>query len=260
MSKIVKLILLLTLLLVVVVSAGESRDLDFSEQSSQAVFVFEGDELRFELLDGTHSLIIEEVVSSSSVKFDIVPFFDTENTRAWPGFVSLDTIMRVDLDKDGADDIYVALYGVDEETGEVHLVVQDRSNREDGDDDIGVVDGDAPSSDEGWNKNYILALVAIAILLILGFMYSRKGDKEEGSSSESKDDEVVDAAVVHKEEIKVEEPVVEEESVAVEEVKEAEEAMEDQAPAESFEEKGSKHMSVEEIEAAEEESSTSDRL
>lgn len=271
MGRIAKLVILMTLLLVVAVSAGESRDLDFSEQASQAVFVFESDELRFELLGGTHSLIIEEVVSASSVKFDIVPFFNTENTRAWPGFVSLDTIMRVDLDNDGVDDVNVALYGVDEETGEVHLVVQDATGREVIDDDIGVVDDDgsddAPGSDEGWDKNYILALVVIAILLLLGFMYSRKGEKDE--SGEAKSEEVVDAAVVHKEEIKVEEEkkpmdvmkkVREEKSVPVEEVKEAEEAMEDEAPAESFEAKPKGYKSVEELEAEELEDSTSDRL
>src|SRR3989338_6672306 len=59
-------------------SASESYDVDFSEVSTQAIFVYDGDEIRFSLLGGDHVIIIEDV-GSSSIKVDIWPFVDRQN-------------------------------------------------------------------------------------------------------------------------------------------------------------------------------------
>ena len=104
------------------VLAGNSYDVSFEGQNSQAIYLYEDDEVRFELLDGEHSLIVEEVTTTGA-KFDVVPFIHDEITNAWPGIVTLDTIMKVDLDKDGYNDLNVALHTVAAD-GEVHLVLQ----------------------------------------------------------------------------------------------------------------------------------------
>ena len=98
----------LLLLSLASVSAGDSFDVNFTELRSHSVFMYEGDEVRFELVDGLHSVIIEDV-GSSSIKLDFVLFIDGE-TEVTPGLVSLDSVLKVDLDRDGENDLNLALY------------------------------------------------------------------------------------------------------------------------------------------------------
>jgi len=69
------------------VFAGESTDIDFSELRTHAVFLYEGDEVRFSLLEGNHSVIIEDV-GTASIKIDVVAFLDSSrgSTPWWLGF------------------------------------------------------------------------------------------------------------------------------------------------------------------------------
>ncbi|HIH59136.1 MAG: hypothetical protein QT08_C0009G0117 [archaeon GW2011_AR17] len=150
-------------------SASESYDVDFSEVSTQAIFVYDGDEIRFSLLGGDHVIIIEDV-GSSSIKVDIGPFVDRQNILT-PGLIGLDYIMKLDLDKDGVTDLNVALYAVSAE-GEVHLVLQDvRAADQGAPEDVGLVEG----GNSGISKIGVLIIVGTLILVLVLFLVFRNG-------------------------------------------------------------------------------------
>lgn len=175
------------------VFAGESYDVDFTEVRSQAVYVYNDDEIRFQLLGGEHVIIIEDV-GTSSIKVDIGPFIDRQSVLT-PGLIGLDYIMRLDLDKDGVTDLNVALYSVSAD-GQVHLVLQDVSASEAGE----VITGDVGLVDENVSglsrKNLILIGIAVLLLGLVLFLVYRnssfkaKNDLSEETLSEKKTEEV----------------------------------------------------------------------
>jgi hypothetical protein len=166
------ILFLIFMALPTLVLAGESVDVDIQDVLTQAVYLYEGDEVRFDVLGGTHSLIIEEVsVQSAAVTLDVVPFLNEGSPDVGYGFVTLDTVNRLDLDRDGYTDVNVALYGVSED-GEVHLVIQN----------VGDVDR-APNQEPGLvvngedtkdNKNTLLVIIAVLIGIVV-FFYFFKG-------------------------------------------------------------------------------------
>lgn len=189
--------ILLVVLMSSMVCAGNSYDLSFGSGSTQAIYLQEGDEVRFELLNGEHSLIMEQV-GSTSVKVDIAPFFNTGEYSMSGGLILLDTIMKIDLDQDGVADVNVALYSVSEE-GIVHLVLQDASAES-----SDLVTGLVTEDEENSLGNYVLGIVGVVIVLLLAFLFFRdrkevKEDKEEKKEEEKKEEE-------KKEEEKKEEP------------------------------------------------------
>ncbi len=161
------------------VSAGERYTVDFTEVRSQAVYLYEDDEVRFQLLGDEHVIIIEEV-GTSSIKVDIGPFLST-NKELSPGLIGLDYIMKLDLDRDGSTDLNVALYSVSAE-GQVHLVLQDATQiDEEITGDVGVVD-----SAEGLSSK-TLALIVIGVLLlglVIFFVFRNNGFFDESASQE----------------------------------------------------------------------------
>jgi hypothetical protein len=170
MKKIVYLLVIL--LCLSLVSAGESYDLDFSGEKTKAMVMNEGDEVRFEMLGGLHSVILDRV-SESSVEFDIVPFIG-ESTNVGSGYVTLDTIAKFDLDKDGIIEMNVALYSVNSE-GQATIVFQSLADESDDDEvvDEGVVDQDMPE----W-KSTVLKVIAVCVVILVVF-YIFRGKKED---------------------------------------------------------------------------------
>jgi len=160
-------IVILLLAFVPLVAAGESTEIDFGVARTQPVYLYEGDEVRFDLLGGTHALILENT-GDGSVSLDIVPFIGDENTRVGSGYVTFDTVLKIDLDRDGSTDLNVALYSIAED-GRAHLVVQQASeatNEITG--DVGVV-----GSDESGDSTRRTALIALGVMVLLlgGFLY-----------------------------------------------------------------------------------------
>ena len=162
------------------VSASESYSVDFSEVRSQAVYLYEDDEVRFSLLDGEHVLIIEEV-GSSSVKVDIGPFID-KNTTLYPGLLGLDYIMKLDLDKDGITDLNVALYSISED-GLVHLVLQDATASDFADisGDVGLVDSIGGIE----SKTAVLLIIGVLVLVLVLFLVFRNNSLFDDTKDES---------------------------------------------------------------------------
>ena len=183
-------IFLIFLLLIPSALAGNSYDTDFSEIPTQAILLYEHDEVRFSILGGEHMIIIEDV-GKASVKLDIGAFIGN-NTELWPGLVGFDTINKIDLDKDGTDDLGVALYGIAED-GQVHLVLQDLTQKTDQE-----VTGDVPAAgklDDTFSyRNVLLALIGVLILAVVVALVFRntKGNSSDTGESEEKTVELPD--------------------------------------------------------------------
>jgi hypothetical protein len=171
------------LLLIPLVFAGQSTDIDFSFESTQAVYMEEGDEVRFELNGDTHAIYVDDI-SSSAVKFRIAPTL-SNTSRTYLAYVSLDTISKIDLEKDGVDDLNVALYAVDDE-GVATMVFQTTSDN--------VITGEVGVVDEvGSNKNTYLTVIGVVVgvlILILLFVNMGKGKEESSEVKEEPKEEV----------------------------------------------------------------------
>ena len=155
------------------VVAGESLNLDFDEGRTQAVNLYEGDEVRFELVGGTHSIILNDISRGMDiVKIRIVPFLNDEINEVWPALVTLDMTGRVDINGDGTPDLNIALYSV-EDDGKANLVFQKivESDNEITGEAIGLVELDTP---ENPNKNKILVVLGVLVLILIGLFVFRK--------------------------------------------------------------------------------------
>ena len=184
-------IAILVVLMTSLVLAGNSYDLSFDSGPTQAIYLIEGDEVRFELLGDEHSLIMEGV-GSTSVKVDFAPFLNDGDSSMFSGLLLLDTTMKLDLDKDGIADLNVALYSVSDEYV-AHIVLQDASASA-SDLVTGLVTGDENSEDSSLS-NYVLGGVGVAIVLLLAFLFFReKGEakEEKKSKAEVKEDKADD--------------------------------------------------------------------
>ena len=154
--------------------AGESYDLYFSEGSTQGFYLYEGDEVRFEL-NGDEHVIILDTVQEASVSFWIIPY-TSNNSKMGTGWVSLDTVANIDLEKDGPADIRVALYGVDGD-GMATIIVQQISGEVSDQGDVGVV-GEEDESIPGWKSTVLKVIAVVAIILIVFFIFKGKGEEK----------------------------------------------------------------------------------
>lgn len=181
MKKIVIIGLFSLLLCLAVVSAGNSTEVSFDTYKSQGVYLYEHDEVRFNLLGDEHVIIVEDV-GKSSVKLDIGAFI-SNSTKMFPGLVGMDYINKVDLDKDGITDLNIALYSIDED-GRIMLVLQDVTDEslDEITGDIGLVDSN-PDMD-GFNKNYLLIGLGVIVLGLVVFLVFRNKSNEELASTE----------------------------------------------------------------------------
>ena len=162
---------IMMLLLVPFVFAGDSTDIDLFTGSTQAVYMSEGDEVRFYLNDDLHAIYIEDI-ADTAVKFRIAPTL-SNTTQTYIAFVSLDTIVKVDLEQDGVDDLNVALYAVDDE-GIAAMVFQLIGDNEITG-DVGVV-----IDEEKSNKNIYLTVIGVVVgILVVILLFVNLGKGEE---------------------------------------------------------------------------------
>jgi hypothetical protein len=169
----IAILFMVLLLMSSFVVAGESIDLDFDDGRTQAVNLYEGDEVRFELVGGTHSVILNDISRGKDiVKIRIVPFLNDEINEIWPALITLDMTGRVDINGDGTPDLNIALYSV-EEDGRANFVFQKivESDNEITGESVGLVEPDTP---ENPNKNKILVVLGVLVLVLIGLFVFRK--------------------------------------------------------------------------------------
>jgi len=192
MKRIVIIGLLGLLLCLSIVSAGNSTEVSFDIYQTQGVYLYEHDEVRFNLLGDEHSIVIEDV-GTNSIKVDIAMFLNDNNTVTTPGLVGMDYIDKIDLDKDGITDLNIALYSIDED-GRVMLVLQDVTFGDPSDaitGNVGLVDSNPVDS---FNKNYILIGLGVIVLGLVVFLVFRNksSPSEEKPTDEPKPVEPVE--------------------------------------------------------------------
>jgi len=188
--KLLNLIGIFVLLCSCLVVAGDSYDLFFNDGSTQAFYLQEGDEVRFELNGANHVIILNNVYESS-VDFQVIPYVDN-STKVKGGWVTLDTIANIDLEMDGYADLTLALYSISSE-GIVTLVFQEFGVLDDVTGmDVGEFVEDTEEELPGW-KVTLLKVIGVMVVMLVVFLIFR-GKKEE----------VVEAEVLEKVEKKTE--------------------------------------------------------
>lgn len=103
---------LISLLLVtaVYVYGAESRDIDFSSNPVQIVTLNTGDEVRFNLLNGEHNVMLKEISRSlTTVKVGVTPYIPNQ---VQVGIIGLEYVMNVDLNEDGYEDLRIDIYNI----------------------------------------------------------------------------------------------------------------------------------------------------
>ena len=175
---------LMVILLCSFVSAGISTDIELTSKG-EGLVMEQGDEVRFELLDAEHAIYITDV-SSSAIKFRIAPFVDN-STETSPAYVSLDTVSKIDLDRDNVVDLILALYSVDEDEARATVIFQLVTENNQATGEIGVVDEIEDKS----NYLIVIGVVVLILVLILVFrnMGGEKGKKEEEKKDNSEEKE-----------------------------------------------------------------------
>lgn len=159
---------LFSIFLIVPAIAGNLYKIDMSTSPTQPVYVSEGDEVRLTLFDNTHAFVVRKI-TPTDIEFAIAPFLEDSNHKMFPGFVTLDTVMRIDFDKDGITDLNVALYSVSED-GVAHVVFQ--SVTKNGAVPTGLVVDEGEKS--SGRKSIMLGIIVGIVILLVAFLIFRR--------------------------------------------------------------------------------------
>ncbi len=169
------------------VSAANSYTLnDFSDEPTQGIVVGENDEVRFDLLGGTHTIIFDRV---KDVGFRFTGYAFLDDTKQMTGFATSKYSSYIDVDRDGVNDMTIAFYKskFDEEKNETYATVIFKV-----DDHIltGAVTGSPTESEVIVERNYskylgiIGAAVFILVLIAVAIKTNKKKSPEHKEESE----------------------------------------------------------------------------
>ena len=122
MKKFLLFIYLSILFSIPLVLAGDIIELDFSENNQQLVGFKEGDAAEF-FLNGERNIIMVRKIKPTSV--DITAFIAQE-TNGYPYYTTLskDRTLKIDVERDDIDDLYVGYFKSDEELTYVYLIME----------------------------------------------------------------------------------------------------------------------------------------
>lgn len=170
MKKIVGLITLFLMFSVYIVIAGDILKLDFSEKNQQLVGFKEGDAAEF-YLNGERNIIIISKIKPTSVDITV---FVAQETNGYPYYTTLskDRSLKLDVERDDIDDLYVGYFKSDENLKYVYIIMEKPENP-------------SPTGYSILNKikrgkreydKYIIAgfVFALILLIILNILYKRK--------------------------------------------------------------------------------------
>ncbi len=112
MKAILGLMTLFILLSTFIVAAGDVLKLDFSNQNQQLIGLKEGDRAEF-YLSGERNVIILDKIKQDSADITV---FVALNTNNYPQYITLsrDRSLRLDIERDDIDDLFVSWYKSDE--------------------------------------------------------------------------------------------------------------------------------------------------
>lgn len=116
-------VLLLALVLLPSIVSAASYDLDsFNNQDMQGIVVGQNDEVRFKLLNGTHTVVFSKV---TDVGFRFTGYGFLKDEYSFNGFATEKWSSHVDINHDNVSDMIIAFYGSekDKKTNETYVTV-----------------------------------------------------------------------------------------------------------------------------------------
>lgn len=159
--------LILGLLLIPLVLAGNSYDIDFSQGPTHVATLQEGDELRVYYNDSVHSIILDQINYEESIlNFEI--FINQKNYSK--GIVYEGVHQRLDFERDGIKDVQIDFYEIDGD--DATIILKDLQYEEPDatgniGKDIGLVNSKKP----------LLKYVLIGVLILVGILGFRNFGK-----------------------------------------------------------------------------------
>jgi len=108
--------ILIILLIIPIVLAGSGRtiDLDFSKEPKYVVIMLDNDRVKFNALDGEHTVILHKIKDTNTGKtaeLEIYPYYQNLK-EGGVEYVTLDNkanTLKIDLDKNGVHDLKISL-------------------------------------------------------------------------------------------------------------------------------------------------------
>ncbi len=170
MKKLVGLIILFIMFCTFAGVAGDVLELDFTEQDQYIAGLKEGDMAEF-YLNGERNIIIIRKIKPDSV--DITAFIAQE-TNGYPYYTTLskDRMLKIDVERDDIDDLFVGFYESDEDLEHAYLLMKKP--------EVTTITGDVVDEIKREKREYdkyiIVGFVFVVGLLI--FLMSKYKNKE----------------------------------------------------------------------------------
>jgi len=168
MKRLISLIFLLTLFCIFNVVAGDVLKLDFTKQDQYISGLKEGDMTEF-YLNGERNIIIVDKIKPDSV--DVTAFIAQE-TNGYPYYTTLSKTktLKLDVERDDIDDLFVTFYRSSENLEYVYLLMKKPEIIPTG----GVVVNEIKREKRGYDKYMITGFIlSIVLLVFLIFKYKK---------------------------------------------------------------------------------------
>jgi len=167
-------VLLLIILSVNLVLAGETYEIDFSKQDSYLVGLKEGDRIKFDLKKEENTVILTKI-REESVE---IKAYIALNTRNSPYYSDLKQGNKfvMDVDNDGAGDIEVRLYKIQNDVGALYLSKLEGSLWPVG---YVVLDENSMRSNRGYDSILVGFFILIGVIITIFILKKNKDKKVE---------------------------------------------------------------------------------
>ena len=161
------LIFIFVILFFNLVLAGRSLNIDFSTNDLQLVMLLEKDRIEFDLVNGTHTIIADEIKENGDVDLDIFPYYETQDQVAY-ATVGPEKLINIDLNKDHKSDLRVSFYGKSENKTVLLFENLENKNQE-------IITGEVVREVNG-NKfiPYVIIIFLLIISLIIFFFIKKR--------------------------------------------------------------------------------------
>lgn len=173
MKRTVGLMVLFLLLGTFIVTAGDVLKLDFTKQGQYIAGLKEGDMTEF-YLNGERNVIIIDEIKPNSV--DVTAFIAL-NTRNYPYYTTLskDRTLKLDVERDDIDDLFVTFYKSDEDLKHVYLLMKKPEIIP----VTGSVVKDAVTREKRGYDKFVIASFILVVGLLVFLIFKRKKQKDD---------------------------------------------------------------------------------
>jgi len=178
-SYIVYFLVFLLIAPIVLAGVGRTIDLDFSQEPRYVVIMLEGDRVKFNALNGEHTIIVHDIKDTSegqTVELEIYPYYKNleEGNVNYVTLNSKANTVKIDLDKNGVHDLKISVAQVGDKKA---LLVFEQINEKYMNNVTGRV-LNTQSKSFYQDKNFIIAgVVGLVLLIVILSLILRKKRK-----------------------------------------------------------------------------------